>query len=54
MNQMNNNELFAAALELKGPWYVRYIVFTPEKKRIKAVDEVRREESLKIPFNKYG
>jgi transposase len=34
MNQMNNNELFAAALELSEPWYIKDIVFTPEKKRI--------------------
>jgi hypothetical protein len=43
MNQMDNNELFAADLELKGPWYVKDIEFTPEKNRIKAVDEDRRE-----------
>jgi hypothetical protein len=34
MNQLNNSDLFAAALGLTDPWYIKDIVFSPEKKTL--------------------
>lgn len=49
MNQMNNNELFAAALELNDPWYIKDIVLTPEKKRIDIYIDFTKRETFSCP-----